>query len=205
MAQLTKAFMVVGLNQQIKMLDKLLASDPDMEKAIQKIIREVLLKARGELAADARSGLQMDSDPRDAYRAIRTTVYRQLLGGNVNILRKRKAGDPRDMWLPSGHTGRGGNRRPRSGRTKRLQSYWGYDRGFVLRFLNQGTDDRAIKYLETNKSGKTRWVSNASIYGNRGRIKPRNWFGQASLRVLEDEIGVLTSRIEELISEQFNS
>lgn len=205
MAAKTNDFDVVGLNQQIKALDKLLASDPEMEKAIRDIIRTALKELRGELSGAAKQGLDMKSDPRQAYKAIKTTVYRQVLGGNVSILNRRKAGAPQDTWMPSTHTGRGGNRRKRSGRTKNLQSYWGYDRGFVLRFLNQGTGIRAIKYMETTNKGRTRMVSNSSKYGNRGSIKPRNWFGHASLEALEDEMGVITARIEELIAERFNS
>ena len=212
MTQFTEEFVTVGLNEQLKELDKLLASDPEMEKALRELVREVLMEARGELAADARSGLQMKGDPRDAYRAIRTTVYRQLLGGNVNILRKRKAGDPRDIWLPSGHTGRGGNRRPRSGRTKRLQSYWGPDRGFILRFLNQGASDRHIEHFrkdahrdqvqrgshggDVNKYGKT--VNT----GNRGSIRGRNWFGSASYKEMQEAAEALTAKIEQLIAER---
>lgn len=187
----------------------MLASDPEMEKAIREIIRTALKELRGELSGAAKQGLDMKSDPRQAYKAIKTTVYRQVLGGNVSILNRRRAGAPQDTWMPSTHTGRGGNRRKRSGRTKSLQSYWGYDRGFVLRFLNQGTTQRAIKYLELTPRAdyghKSRMVSRPDKYGNRGSIRPRNWFGRASLEALQDEMGVITARIEELILGRFNS
>lgn len=206
MAQLTEEFITVGLNEQLKELDKLLATDPEMEERIRKIIREVLSDARSELASDARSGLGMKADPRQAYRAIRTTVYRQILGGNVNILAKRKAGALNDTWLPSGHTGRGGNRRQRSARTKRLQSYWGPDRGFILRFLNQGTTDRSIKdYRKDSRRGEwpsvQKWNKRPNT-GNRGSITPRNWFGRASLARLQEAAEALTARIEKLIAER---
>lgn len=204
--QFTEEFITVGLNEQRKELDKLLTTDPEMEDRIRKIIRDVLSEARSELSSNARRGLGMSADPREAYRAIRTTVYRQILGGNVNILRKKKAGSPREMWLPSGHTGRGGNRRPRSGRTKQLQSYWGPDRGFILRFLNQGTTDRSIKNYRRdprrNEWPSVRKWSKHPNSGNRGGISPRNWFGQASYTALQKAAEMLTARIEQLIAER---
>lgn len=207
--QFTEEFITVGLNEQLKELDKLLASDPEMEEHIRKIIRDVLMEARSELSSNASSGLGMEADPRAAYRAIRTTVYRQILGGNVNILRKKKAGSLRDMWLPSGHTGRGGNRMKRSGRTIKLQSYWGPDRGFVLRFLNQGTGDRSIKHYRkdprrTKWPSVPKWSKNPNT-GNRGAIAPRNWFGPASYARLQAAAEILTARIEQLIAERVKS
>ena len=147
----TGAFKVVGLDAQMKQLDALLTKDPGMEKAVKGIIREALKMVRRKLSGGASAGLRMKNDPRQAYKAIKMAVYRRILGGNVSILQKRKAGAKHDMWLPSGHVGRGGNRRKRSQRTIDLQSYYGEDRGFILRFLNQGTQERAIKMQETTK------------------------------------------------------
>lgn len=215
MAVETNEFDVVGLNEQLKMLDKLLASDPEMEKAIQDIIRTALKEARSELSGQAVSGLQMDSDPRQAKNAIKSAVYRQVLGGNLSLLSKRKAGTPHDTWLPSAHTGRGGNRRKRSERTRKLQSYWGSDRAFILRFLSQGVSNRELKRFrsdprranvkrgsrggDVNKYGKT--VNT----GARGSIAPRKWFSGASLTAMRAAADNITARIEELIAERFNS
>lgn len=208
MVDKTEEFDVVGLNQQIKELDKIMASDPSMEKAIQDIIRAVLKEARDELSGQASSGLGMRSDPRQAYRAIKSTVYRQVLGGSLSLLNKRKAGSPHDTWLPSTHTGRGGNRRERSGRTTALQSYWGSDRGFILRFLNQGARDRKIKFKSNPKRNEwpsvSKWSKRPNS-GNRGNISPRHWFGSASLSQMQEASAAITARIEELISERFNA
>jgi hypothetical protein len=41
---------------------------------------------------------------------------------------------------------RGGNRRPRSQRTEQIDTYYGKDRGFILRFLNSGTASRDTRF-----------------------------------------------------------
>ncbi len=205
---------VIGLSELTKQLDALLSTDPDMEKAVRGIIRDVLNEARSELASRASEGLQMKSDPRQAYRAIKTTVYRQILGGNVSILSKRKAGTPQDSYLPKSHTGRGGNRRPRSGRTMKLQSYWGSDRGFILRFLNQGTDGRSIEFKSNPKRGNVKRGSRGGDVtkygktvntGTRGSIRARNWFGSASMRELKAAADNLAGMIEQLIAERIKA
>lgn len=74
---------------------------------------------------------------------------------------------------------------PRSQRTEDLLSYYGSDRGFVLRFLNQGTKQR------TDEKRK----------GNRGSIAGRNWFGPASQQQMEQAAGVFEQFIEQAIAE----
>jgi hypothetical protein len=107
----------------------------------------------------------------------------------VNILNKKRAGSPSN-YEPT-HTlrpgQRGGNRRPRSERTKRLQGYMGSDRGFVLRFLNAGTNSRDTKY------------------GNRGAIAGTNWFGNRSQKAMEAATRNLANYIDELIKKEFNA
>ena len=213
MAIRTDAFDLEGFNELSKQLDRLLTSDPDMEKRLQGLIRDILKEARSELSGNAASGLQMQSDPRQAYRAIRSVVYRQILGGNVNILRKRKAGAPKDTWLPSSHTGRGGNRRTRGDRTKALQGYWGPDRGFILRFLNSGASNRAIKNFKTDphradvkrgsRGGDVSKYGKTVNTGARGNIAARNWFGNAGYYALVEAADKFTAYIENMIAEQF--
>ena len=89
-----------GFAQFVKKIEALQTEDPSMKKHLQKIIRTMLMGVRANLMKDAKSGLQMDSDPRSAYKAIRTAVYRRILGGQVNILQKRKAGKPGSYQKP---------------------------------------------------------------------------------------------------------
>ena len=186
-ADISKNFMVEGLTEQMQQLDALLSTNPDMEKRMQNVIRKVLTKAQRQMSKDIAS--DMPNDPRHAAKAVRKMVYRQLLGGNINILRKRRATAGASTYTPTRtlKTGqRGGNRRLRGERTMRMESYNASDRGFILYWLNSGTGARSMGRFNTdshrsqvrrgsqggdvNKYGKT------SNTGNRGSIRPRNVF-----------------------------
>lgn len=206
-----KAFELVGLAEQVKQLEKMMSTDPDFKKLLTSIIRKVLREARSELSRNAASGLQMDSDPRHAYKAVRSLVYKRILGGNLNILQKRKAGRPGNYAKPrKGLPRRGGNRWGRSQRTVSLESYEGSDRGFVLRFLNAGTADRAIRSFTSGTTGEkhglltggVRSIKTRAKGGNRGSIKGRNWFGGASQKYLEKAANNMQSYIDQIINEE---
>lgn len=186
-ADINGNFVVEGLQEQMKQLDALLASNPDMEKKMRRVISKVMIKAQKwtqkEIASD------LPNDPRHAAKAVRKAVYRRILGGNINILRKSRATEGASNYTPtrtlkSGQ--RGGNRRLRSERTHRMDSYNASDRGFILYWLNSGTGTRQERGFrndphrsqvkrgsqggDVNKYGKT--VNT----GARGNIAPRNVF-----------------------------
>lgn len=191
MADISGAFEVDGIVKQKQELESLLMSNPAMEKKVQGLIRKVLLAARKEISTAA-SG-KIKNDPRQAYKAVKSAVYRRILGGNVSILSKRRAGK-RGPLPPVVHqletrvnskgNHRGGNRMPRSRRTEDLLTYQGADRGFILRFLNAGTDDRE------------------SRIGNRGAISARSFFATSSQRAMEQAASQLERLIEELIKKE---
>jgi hypothetical protein len=200
------AVTIEGIDELEKKLKSLRTTDPTFEKRLRGAIREILKEARNELSKNATSGLDMKSDPRQAYRAVRFSVYKRIFGGQVNILQSRKAGagrlyEPKRKGLPK----RGGNRQPRSKRTEQLMSYQGKDRGFILRFLNQGTGDRAI----TNWGGRELKTGGVSIWkkkqlgGNRGSITARHWFGGASQKELERSAERLQKLIDKILKDEF--
>ena len=177
----------IEVNQQIlhnqnEALAALFVSNKDTRNRIRKIIREEMKDAAKRLREDARYA--MDEDPRKAYRAVKSTVYRKILGGNVSILQRRRAGARyqlmRERKLDRNPNQRGGNRRPRSARTEALETYYGADRSFVLRFLNSGT------------------VSRGTRYGNRGAIAARNWFTNVAPQEMN-----LAAVIEEELAEAY--
>lgn len=173
----------------IPQLERLLISDPKMETRIRALIRKVIKNARNQLAASARSGLGMKSDPRGAAQSIRRSVYKAVLGGQVNILSSRRAGrrtsyEPQRTLQPGQ---RGGNRVPRGRRTQDMMSYGPHDRSMVLRWLSNGTDDR-----EAGTRG-------GRLHGNRGRIAARGWFGRASEQSLQKASEELVKLIDEEI------
>lgn len=208
----TDAFEIDGFVQQQKELEALLMSNPAMEKKVQTLIRKVLMQARriiGEAADDA-----MDSDPRQAYKAVKTAVYRQILGGNVSLYRKKRASAAKSNYEPPRtlrEGQRGGNRRPRSGRTKQIQSYMGSDRGFILRFLEGGVSGRVINFkYDSSREHVHRGSQGGNIqkYGKtintgfRGNIAPRNFFGNSSQRAMQQAADKLTQLIDDLIKKQ---
>ena len=137
---------ISGLDAFEKKLKELETTNPGFEKRLRGVIKKVLGQVRAALQKDAQSGLQMQSDPRKAYKAVRYAVYKRIFGGQVNILPSRKTVkghyEPQRKGLPK----RGGNRRTRSKRTQDLLDYEGISRGFVLRFLNAGTRVRYAGY-----------------------------------------------------------
>ena len=180
-----------GIVKQREELERLMMSNPAMEKRVQKLIRKVLLIAKRELGNTAKSG--MKNDPRQAYKAVKAAVYKRILGGSVSLLDKRKAGKgflyepPRK--LKAGQ--RGGNRVPRSQRTTDVMSYHGADRAFILRFLNAGTVSR------------TAGSRNGHLSGNRGTISARSFFGANSQTAMQHAASTLSALIDDMIRKEF--
>lgn len=199
-----------GLVKQKQELESLLMSNPAMEKKVQGLIRKVLLAARKVVADSAKS--QMQSDPRKAYKAVKTAVYRQILGGSVSILNKR--GTKFDNYEPPRTLQpgqRGGNRRARSDRSNRLLHYAGDSRAFVLRFLNAGTQGRTIEFVTDPRRSKVNRGSqggNIEKYGKttntgrRGSIAPRNFFGSSSHTAMIKAADQLSTLIDDMIKKE---
>ena len=160
-------------------LELLLATNPETEKAMRKLIRKVLKDARKEVVDALHAGM---NDPRGAAYSIRRITYKNLLGGNLNLYNMRKRAGKRTTYEPPRHLRpgqRGGNRVPRGSNTQRMMSYGPHDRAMVLRWLNEGTDDR-----EAGTRG-------GRLHGFRGHIAPRNFFdnmGSAALNRAADRL-----------------
>ena len=183
---------VTGLDELSKKLDRLQAKDSQMEERITKIIREAIKAARSMVTQDAKGAV--GNDPRHAYKAVRSMVYKRILGGNISILQKRKAGSGKSGYEPPRTLRpgqRGGNRVPRSARTQQMMDYEGSDRGFILRFLNSGTGQR------------TAGTRNGRLHGNRGSIAARNWFPSSGQRAMNAATQYIIDEIDRLIAEEF--
>ena len=169
---------ITGMEGYARKLDKLKTSDPELAKMLQDAIRQAIKGVRSELSKNAKSGLKMESDPRMAVRAIRSSVYRRIFGGNVNILQgKRKKVTSDDLGK---------------------RQYFGAERGFVLRFLNQGTKERVVGF-RNNKANAAKYeayLKSGDRAGRRGKITARNWFGGAS----EAELKKMSETLDEYIN-----
>ena len=203
------AFTIEGYDEQMKQLKRMMTDDPTFRRRINAVLGQVLKEARKSISEDAKNVVK--NDPRHAYKAVRSAVYKRILGGQVNILQKRKAGSPTGYRKPlKGLPRRGGNRWGRSQRTKDLEGYEGTDRGFILRFLNAGTADRGITSY-TDSTGTRHSLGSASsqnwkthaLTGNRGSISARNWFGGSSHSALEKASLQLQELIDRIIANEF--
>ena len=198
---------VSGIEGQREKLQKIISTSPGMEKRINEVIRKTLKEVRDKLSANAKSGLQMKSDPRNAYKAVRFAVYRRIFGGQVNILNSRKKSKGAFYAPPrkDRDTKRGGNRRKRSDRTIDMMSYNGNARGFVLRFLNAGTKVRYAGYGRNGRTDEENQIFALSTggMGHRGSIQARNWFGSASQKQLEAAVTNIQKMIDQIINEEF--
>lgn len=186
MAEQNGDIQVSGFIEKQRMFEHLLSTDPYFDQSTKTVIRKVLREARDKVSQDAASYIQ--NDPRKAARAIKHTVYKQIFGGNISILTKRKAGPKYDLIRAKTSTpGQvGGNRRPRVESRNRLDQYYGSDRGFILRFLNSGT------------------VSRQTRYGSRGAIARSNWFGHSAPWHMQTAAEELAAAINEYVKQQAN-
>lgn len=195
---------ITGLEERIKQFGEASTKNPMMRKRINEVIRATLSKVRKSLQAQAQSGLQMQSDPRKAYKAIKMAVYRKIFGGNVSILSPRRAGTLRFYEPPRHPSHRGGNRmkREKDGRTETMMSYTGGDRWMILQWLNNGTKGR---YALSGRNGSARedydsFILRTGGRGRRGSIGARNWFGPRSSQELQNAATNLDKMIDDIVS-----
>lgn len=176
-----------GLEAKQKQLEQMATDSPAMKRELQAIIRKAIAAARARTVSDASDVLK--NDPRQAYRAVRYSVYKQIFGGQMNILspRTRGAGTNyvRPRKLDQNPNQRGGNRTKRNPRTIQIDSYQGKDRGFILRFINAGTVDRQTRY------------------GNRGHLTARDWFGRISAWHMNTAANEVVKMVEEMLNAEF--
>lgn len=177
---------IQGLEERRQELEKMTTDNPNMRKHLQAVIRKAIGEARKNIVKDAQDIL--DNDPRHAYKAVRYSVYKQILGGQVNILSSRHRGAATKWVKPKKdrpENARGGNRRKRSQRTMQIDSYEGVDRGFILRFQNAGTVERETRY------------------GSRGSLRARHWFGISSAFQMDAAATKVAEEIEKMLDSEF--
>ena len=92
----------------------------------------------------------------------------------------------------------------RSKRTQDLMSYEGADRGFILRFLNAGTEARYTGGRNGRTDAeRTRFIESHEGRGFRGSISARNWFGPRSQKEMEAAAQNIQAIIDKVINEEF--
>ena len=185
-------------------LQAAMTTDPKMRKAVQQHIREALFEARREMINSANFA---NGDPRQSLRAIRTSVYDKILGGQINIKKAKSEHGGGNSYTPPRKLTpgqRGGNRRPRSERTEQINRGSPLDRQWILNILNKGTKTRVIGFRNTVKANRTRYDNrvyrigrgDTSRTGNRGSIAARNWFMPAA----ESALSQAMQRLSEMVA-----
>ena len=190
-----------------KILEAAMTTDPKTREALQKLVRKAILEARRDVV----NNIHFDNgDPKNTRQAVRTTVYRKILGANINIRNSKKKHGVNTYVTPRHSQGynRGGNRMKRSRRTQQILSYSGLDRGFIMRFVDSGTKQRFVGFRNERKANRNRyietkrnWDAGGTGLGNRGRIVGRNFFYQLGMNALE----IATGRLAELIETELTN
>lgn len=192
--------------EQQRALEAALSTSPKAQSVLRKIIRKYVMEARAKVV----SGIKFkDGDPRGAARAVRTAVYKKVLGANINIFNSRKAHGSNNYEQPrKGVPNRGGNRRVRGAMTSRIMSYDALDRGFILRFLNEGVNDRKINFKSNENRKVDKWNKHPNT-GNRGSIAPRNFFrplGDRAMGQMRDNLAAaIEAEMQAILSENLKT
>ena len=171
--------------EQQKVLEAALSTNPKTQAVLRKIIHKYVKDARAQVVNNINFN---NGDPHSSAQAVRTAVYKKVLGANINIFDSRKAHgtnnyEPLRKLRPGQ---RGGNRLPRGTKTQRMMSYAPLDRGMILRWNNDGTGERETKY------------------GKRGSITARHFFRPLGDRALGVMRNNLATAIEEELTKLLN-
>lgn len=129
-------------------------------KDLRKIVRKEIGDVRKKVVQAAAGA--MATDPNRSRNAVLGTVYKRVIGGSVSLLDRKKVKKMRLVKQKRG--GKSGIIRNRyvSDRTKQIRGYMPENRGFILRFINKGTQARTAN----GRGGR----------GNRGMIQGKNFF-----------------------------
>jgi hypothetical protein len=168
-----------------KVLEAAISTNPKTQAILRKMIRQYVKQARQEVVNSINF---QNGDPRGTRQAVRTSVYKKVLGANINIFNSRKAHgsnnyEPQRKLRPKQ---RGGNRVKRGERTNQVMHYGPLDRGWILRLTNSGTGER------------TAGTRGGTLGGNRGSIAARNFFQPLGDRAM----GVMRDNLERAIEEE---
>ena len=184
-------------------LEAAMSTDPKVQKMLREFVRQSILEARRAVANSIHFA---NGDPKNTRQAINMSVYRKVLGGNINILDSRKKSGGRNAYQapkPPKRFGRGGNRMARSPRTQQILNYPPFEREFIMRFVDSGTKQRFVGFRNAMSSNrnryaavKARWDAGENRTGNRGAIASRGFFARYGERALEMAADKLAQLIE---------
>lgn len=198
------------LTNQMRVLQAASVVDSKLGKRLREVIAAEMKAARDSIVASIKF---KNGDPRGAAHSVRRVIYKKILGGNINILdgRNAKHGNnyepPRKVYPGVGGK-RGGNRMLRSQRTQDILTLDPRSRGFILRFVNSGTNPRYIggrNVTGNNRNMRNFFKMQEEGTGYRGSIAPRNFFGnrggQEMQKALTNLCGIIDQEFNKLFTE----
>lgn len=168
-----------------------------MAEMIRKELGKTLAIVRAKAIQKARQ-----AGAGSASTAVLRRMYKSGKEGNINIAGNRGRISSRTRVTAEPDGGKSGIRRDRSvkPRTKQLRGYYGPDRGFILRILENGRDVfKATPEGPTGKRSRATW-------GKRGAIEPKPFFHQmhADMELAAQQLGyTLEGAVEKWIEQQF--
>lgn len=167
------------------------------QKSLYNSIRRYMADAETELRKLTIGTMGLPNDPRASRYGVSRDKVRSkkgLIWGQIKIFQPKTAGGRKNTYvqprkLDQNPHQRGGNRVPRSARTQQVMDYGPRDRGFILRFLENGTGQR------------TAGTRNGRLGGNRGSISPRHYFSRSVNSHVDTVMEHLAQRIDQRIEE----
>ena len=160
------------------------------------LVRVELGKVLAIMRARAVQKADTQAKAGSAKSGVLRRMYKNEYEGNINIASPRgRISSGKRLYEP-------GKIKPRhvSDRTKAINEYFGPDRGFILRFLEGGTDVRTAKSFGPTGRGST------ASWGARGNIAPRSFFHTMSndMEQAAQQLGqTLSGHVEKWIETQF--
>lgn len=203
---------MVGLEVDTQMLENqrlALQACMTVDSELGKRLRERIFQELKRIRNDIAGGLKFaNGDPRGTRGAVKRYVAGKYLGGVVSILDGKKSGSKNSYEAPRklrpGQ--RGGNRMLRSQRTDDMLHYGPDERGFILRFVNSGTNPRYAN--GRNVSGRNmrnffKLQEEGDYY--RGSIAARNFMDRLGSPSMQKAIDNLSKMIDEEFNKLFIS
>lgn len=203
---------MVGLEVDTQMLENqrlALQACMTVDSELGKRLRERIFQELKRIRNDVTGGLKFaNGDPRGTRGAVKRYVAGKYLGGVVSILDGKKSGSKNSYEAPRklrpGQ--RGGNRMLRSQRTDDMLHYGPDERGFILRFVNSGTNPRYAN--GRNVSGRNmrnffKLQEEGDYY--RGSIAARNFMDRLGSPSMQKAIDNLSKMIDEEFNKLFIS
>ena len=179
--------------------------DPEFKQRLTDAIATVLYEARKEASEEIRQ--YMHDSAHEAFRAVHRSVYQKVIGGNMNILTQRKTlrrGSVRPSW------------RGRMQKTTDMLSYVGIDRGMILRWVSDGTDERWTTHMDghemkrksVSERPKSRHYKYPNRLGGRGgaatvNTRTRGMFNKVAEPTMNTAAAQLQELIDKIIIDMF--